>query len=251
MFADLSTAEVHSALDGCCARLLDQAQIAEPPVDCFALAKGLGIVVGIDSRQSGRARCVRLSASSSQGQEAIFIRPDPRAERRHWAVAHEIGEHHAHEIFSRLGVDPSSAPPQTRERLADALAKRLLLPTAWFMQVGAECDWSLTDLKNSFATASFELLARRLLDRAAPAIVTIFDQGRTSFRADNFSGRRTTPTALELRVWTRCRRTASTQAESDRALRTRCWAVHEAEWKREILLTEPSELDLEQTAPEF
>ncbi|MEA1952135.1 MAG: ImmA/IrrE family metallo-endopeptidase, partial [Planctomycetota bacterium] len=72
---------------------------------------------------------------------SILLRPDPRAERRQWAVAHEIGEHVAWRVFGRLGVDPREAGPDSRESVANQLAGRLLLPGEWFEADAVACGW--------------------------------------------------------------------------------------------------------------
>ena len=70
----------------------------------------------------------------------ILLRSDPRAERRQWALAHEIGEHAAHRVFLRLGVDFREVTANEREALANSMAGRLLLPTRWFAkEAAAQC----------------------------------------------------------------------------------------------------------------
>ena len=49
--------------------------------------------------------------------------------------------------------------------------------------------WDLLELKRRFATASHELIARRMLECRPAVIVTIFDQGRIAFRRGNLPGR--------------------------------------------------------------
>ena len=75
------------------------------------------------------------------------MRPEPRLERQQWAVAHEIGEHVAYHVFAHWGVDPREAAPNARETVANNLAGRLLLPTAWFAADAAACGWDLMALK--------------------------------------------------------------------------------------------------------
>ena len=114
------------------------------------------------------------------------MRPEPRLERRQWAVAHEIGEHVAYRVFLQWGVDPRETAPKAREAVANNLAGRLLLPTAWFAADGAACGWDLLALKARYRTASHELIARRMLECRPPVIISIFDHRRISFRRSNF-----------------------------------------------------------------
>jgi len=242
MLAELTHEEVAAALDAVVLEILDMAGVARPPVDAFAAAQRLGVVVAEDDRQQGRARFVRLNRRGvSPPQSTILLRPDPRPERRHWAVAHEIGEHAAARLFERLAIDPREADPIARERTANHLAGRLLLPSNWLTEDGPACSWDLWELKSRYATASHELIARRMLDFPQPVIITVYDNGRITLRRSNVSGRTPPPSPEE----TACRRAANETGQPQEAAAgthsVRAWPVHEAGWKREILRTEIEE----------
>jgi len=181
--SDYTTTEWTTALNECVADRLAENGVVGPPVDVLCLAARLGFLVVYDDRMDGRARRVQLHGYASDSATTILIRPEPRSERIQWSVAHEIGEHFVFDVWRRLGVEPDDLPPSERERTANALANRLLLPSPWFDDFGRECDWNLMELKSRFATASFELIARRMLEvDDVPAIVTIVDRQRLSFR---------------------------------------------------------------------
>ena len=55
--------------------------------------------------------------------------------------------------------------------MANNLAGRLLLPTAWFVADAAAENWDLIALKHRYATASHELIARRMLESIEPLAV--------------------------------------------------------------------------------
>ena len=126
------------------------------------LSKEFGIVVLQDARLQGRARRVRLSVGGPRTVAAVYIRPEPRPERRQWAVAHEIREHFARPRFWALGVEP------TKRLRSGATIRRTRLPNDCCCRrrgdapEGAACDWDLLRLKQCFATASHELIARRV-----------------------------------------------------------------------------------------
>ena len=86
------------------------------------------------------------------------------------AVAHEIGEHIAYRVFARWGADPVETAANAREQVANWLAGRLLLPTAWFAADGTACGWDLLALKARYNTASHELIARRMLECRPPVM---------------------------------------------------------------------------------
>jgi hypothetical protein len=242
MFAGLVQEELAAGLDAVAEKVLAEAGVKRPPVDAFAVARAVGITVALDDRQQGRARYVRLGGKRSVRPRAtILLRPDPRGERQHWAVAHEIGEHVAYRVFALLGVDPCEVVPQAREIVANQLAGRLLLPTAWFAADAAECGWDLLRLKARYATASHELIARRMLECRPPVIISIFDQRQLYFRRSNLPGRVPPPSAAEMQCWQEVHRCNRPQQTCDGLRSIQGWPVHEPGWKREILRTEVEE----------
>ncbi len=243
MIADLPAEQIRDALQRMADVLLDEAEIMAPPVDARVLADRLGLVVANDGPSETRARFVRLGAAASAAQPTIFLADEPRPERRHWALAHEIGEAHNHEVFTLLDADPRDAPPSAREAIANRLAGCLLLPRPWFAAAGADWDWDLYHLKRIFATASHELIARRMLEMAPPVIITLWDHDRPQWRRGNLGGRTppTTPAehaarraAHDLGRPTRCDASQLPDGVED----IRAWPIHEPNWKREIIRTQ-------------
>jgi hypothetical protein len=246
MLPELTRHDLAAALAEVAAKLLEAAGITAPPVDAFAIAGACGLVVLSDDQQAGRARFVRLRRHApSFGQGSIFLRPDPRPERLQWAVAHEIGESRAGEVFRLLGARAGEAPDGTRELVANALASHLLLPLEWFRADGPACRWDLPRLKRRYATASHELIARRMLEFDPPVIVTVFDQGRLTWRQWARAGRPPRLTAEERRCWQQAHDTGRSQRLNHQGLTMRAWAVHEPDWKREILRTELPDADFD------
>jgi hypothetical protein len=182
---------------------------------------------------------VRLATHTRAGPRgAILVRPDDRSERRQWAVAHEIGEHFAARVFDALAVDRREVTPAAREAVANQLAGRLLLPTAWFGADAAACGWDLAALKQIYTTASHELIARRMLEFPPPVVVTVFDQGQITFRRGNGHGRPPPLAPLERRCWERVHATGEKCLCTAGGRGVAGWPVHEPGWKREILRTE-------------
>jgi hypothetical protein len=240
MLSGLTREEIAAGLDAVVADLLVQAGVAGPPVDSRAVARALGLAVAEDQAQQSRGRYACLHPPRSRPQPAIFVRPEPRGERRHWAVAHEIGEHAAARVFAQLGVGPEETSPKTREAIANQMAGRLLLPTEWFAADCGECGWDLLALKRRYATASHELIARRMLELPVAAIVTIFDQGTLHFRQSNVPGRVPTLSLAERQCWEDCHARNRPHELVEGPSVVRGWPIHEEGWKREILRTEVS-----------
>ncbi len=242
MLAEITREELVAVLESVVMDLLAEGRVEQPPVDAVGLARSLGITVALDDQQQGRARFVRLGGHGRrQPRETILLRPDPRPERRQWAVAHEIGESAAYRVFDALGVDPREASVGAREAVANRLAGLLLLPGQWFSADASRCGWDLFELKRRFATASHELIARRMLEMPPPVIISIFDQGRTSLRKSNVPGRVPPLSTAE----TECRRIAHDcnrpHAAPDALQLVQAWPIHEDTWKREIIRAEVEE----------
>lgn len=242
MIADLPGEQVSNAIDCVAAEVLAEAGVVRPPVDVFSVAERLGLAVFRDVRTEVRARFVRLAGA----QPTIFLANEPRAERRQWAVAHEIGEHCTHRVFENLGLEPVGAPPGAREEIANQIAGRLLLPREWFVTVGANVDWDLFELKAKFATASHEMIARRMLAMPLPVIITLWDQGKLQWRRSNAMHRPAALTAVEHDTWqaahrlthpARCDGSELPEGVED----VRAWPIHEPQWRREIVRTQLSE----------
>ncbi len=216
MLPELTQDEFSAALDAVAASVIAVLGDVRPPIDALELASALNLAVAWDTEQQGRARLVRLRGfGNATAQGSILLRPDPRRERLQWAVAHEIGEVCAVQVFDHLGVDPREAPGGAREFVANQLVGRLLLPRDLFGNAGRGCNWDLPTLKTQFATASHELIARRMLDFPPRVVITIFDHGRRTFRRGNLSGRTPAPTAPEMAAWRAAYASGQPASESD------------------------------------
>jgi IrrE N-terminal-like domain len=234
MLSDISPCDLAAAIDGVVADVLCEAGVESPPVDALAVARRLGCQVAWDDSQPGRARIVRSAASSTQ-MVTILLRPEPRRERRQWAIAHEVGEQAAARVFARLALDPRACSADARERVANHFAGRLLVPQPWFEQQGRACRWDLFALKATFATASHELLARRMLEAGPTIVITMWDQGYVTLRAASAGYRPPPPHDVELQ----CRAAAIATGLPAHVLcelgDARGWPIHEPDWRREIV----------------
>jgi len=239
MLSEIAQEELASALDRVATSALLATGSDAPPVDPAALARALGFQVIVDHAQSQRARFVRLrDFGEEQSRGFIFIRPDPRAERMHWAVAHELGEALTAEVFAALTIDPAEAPSGAREKVANLLAGRILVPSVWFSEDARGCDWDLPALKRRYGTASHELIARRMLDFADGVIITVFDHDRKTFRRGNLPWRCPALTPAEQACQQQVHSLAAPVSSFDGQRRIQGWPVHEPDWKREILRME-------------
>lgn len=220
------------ALNAVADELLSEAGCSGPPIDALRMAGRLGVVVAFDSAQAARGRHKRLG-----GEPTIFLKPDSRPERLQWAAAHELGEVVACRVFARAASQLDEMAGTLRERVANLLASRLLLPGKWFVRDVRRVRGDIAELKARYQTASHELIAYRLLDLPEPSIVTIFDQGRATRRRSNFAGPLPGLLEVEVHCWREVHDTGRHCEMSRPRLVVQGWPVHEEGWKREILRT--------------
>ncbi|HYO24417.1 MAG TPA: ImmA/IrrE family metallo-endopeptidase [Lacipirellulaceae bacterium] len=249
MLAESPVDQIRDALEQTAVEVLAEAGIGAPPVDMFKLAARLGLTVARDGWGETRARFVQLGGPPGPARPTILLADEPRVERRHWALAHEVGEYAAHRVFAELGVDPAEPAEGAREAVANRLAGCLLLPRRWFLADGYAVDWDLFELKSIYATASHEMIARRMLEMPPRVIVTMWDQGRQAWRRGNGSCGRPAPlTTPERDAWriahgvgepARCDPGDLPEEISD----VRAWPVHEPHWKREFARMAIQDLD--------
>ena len=219
-----------AVVDTVVSELLEEARIDGPPIDTFELANRLDFSVGWDDCQRGRGRCVHLKGSpGSEPTVAALLRSDPRPERNQWALAHEIGEQAASRVFARLDMHPAEAPPARREAVANCMAGRLLVPSAWFAEDGRLFGWDLFELKSRYATASHELIARRMLACDPPIVIGVYDHGGLTWRQSN-AGYPPPVCPDEETARHSANETSATASYGG----VTAWPVHEPGWKREI-----------------
>ena len=226
-------------LDEAAEELLESAKWNGRPVDAVALARRIGLTVARDDKLRGRARYARLAIGRGRARGVIFVGQADRPERLQWAVAHELGEMAAHRVFQQAAIAPDRDQPGLREQLANELARRILLPRRPFEAAARKANWDLMELKETFPSASHELIARRMLDLPSPALITVFDHGRVHWRRTN---QPVSPPPLSPDEQALMQQVHQSQAYHE--LRTddvliRAWPIHEPGWKREILRTEP------------
>jgi hypothetical protein len=229
--------ELTGVLDETVAAILRRGGVKRPPVDAVELARRLGYHVLWDDRQIGRARVAAVRGGPGRWpRPAIFLRREPRPERIQWAVAHEIGEQLTAEVCRRLRIDGAELA-DGREQIASALATRLLLPGKWFSRDAVEFNFDVPQLKARYATASHELVARRLLDLPTPVLITIFDHGRLELRRWNQRQRSPPVSHVEQQLWQRAHESGEATGNPGPP-RIDVWPIHEPGWKREIMRLE-------------
>ena len=224
MREDLTRDEVIAVIDRTVEELLERANVQAPPVDALALAQShLGLTLTFDRRPSQR------------GPRPNHPRPEPSAERQQWTAAQAIGEHFKAALLGCLGIDPREKQALTGESLTNLFAPRLLVPGAWFAADAPAADYDVPQLKARYRSATYEVVAMRLLDLPEPCIITVVDNDHVHRRRSN--------------AWRVRRELAPAERECQRYVNyysrpktvraggwtVQGWPVHQSDWKREIL----------------
>jgi hypothetical protein len=82
-----------------------------------------------------------------------------------------------------------------------------------------------------------------MLDFEPPVIITVFDHARITWRRWARAGRPVRLTTEERRCWQAAHETGRSQRRLHPGMTLRAWAIHEPDWKREILRTELPDAD--------
>jgi len=163
--------EVSELLDRIVEDLLAACDISRPPVNPKKIAHKLGIVYS-EADLAGR----RGQSYRRRGRQHVEVHHPDRAERKNFALAHEIME---------LELKKVLEDPRECHRWANLGASFLLMPTPWFREECLRSNFDLAELKNAFSTASWEVVALRTLS-FSESLITIVDEGRVTRRKSSY-----------------------------------------------------------------
>ncbi|MGL4549802.1 MAG: hypothetical protein ACRC33_01335 [Gemmataceae bacterium] len=209
MSDDLTREDLYAAVDELIDDTLDDAR---PPFDALAVARRLGVTVKVPTGTAGR--------------------------RLQFLAAQAVGAHLKPIVLRRLGIE---GRPMLGASVADAVASRLLVPTAWLVPEARASGYDLLALAAVFQTAGPELIAWRLLDLDAPCAITVIDNGRVEKRRANAFRPPRELTSAELACRLAVHRTSRPATVREDGWTAQGWPVHEVDWKREILRAVPDE----------
>lgn len=218
--------DVDDLLGGFVEALLSEAGIDRPPVRPALIAEELRLQCCGRRDLPTRGKIVRTRHAA-----IAVLRPEPRAERSHWTLAHEVGEFLMPHIERHVDVPVDSV---SREWLADRFASLLLVPPGWFERDCSIHRFDLPALKELYSTASHEVLARRMLDADVPTIISVFDHGQLKWRLPPVRNRLL---PIEIDAQRVVHRDSRPTELSTGPYRAQAWPIHEADWKREIIRT--------------
>jgi hypothetical protein len=182
---DFSQEELLEAVDRLVNGLLERAGVNEPPVSALEIAEThLGIpievVEPVEADERGRPRPRARPAGSG-----IFLTPDMTEEQRQKTAADGIARSLLPDIFRKLDLIPGTENKQFASQVRGLVVARLLVPNKLLRASLKECRYDLLAMKKSFATATMEMIALRLLDLDEPCVISIVDDGVVAIRRGN------------------------------------------------------------------
>jgi|GEM_PF-3568316 len=189
----------------------------EAPVNPAEIARSLGLQVQFEDLPAD------VRGFILEDSKVIVVNANDRQERQNFTIAHEIGELRK----------PKKMAVLRREKWADEFAAELLLPHHLFIDFGRQFGWDLAKLKELFCTASWEVIARRVL-KYHNCVITIVDNGKVYFRRGSGMKFPSKLMAEEIEAIE-----SNSQVISDQCC-VRCWSVVE-ETERVFLMTETVE----------
>lgn len=180
---DFSQEELFDAIDRLVNTLLERAGVTTPPVDALHIAEEhLGISVTVvepTTEDEGRRRRPRRHGAG------IFLSPDMTPEQQHRAAADGVARALMPDILRRLDIVPGTENRQFATHLRGLIIGRLLIPTRMLRSAASRCKWDVLALQATFATATTEAVALRLLDLDEPCVIAIVDDGVVATRRGN------------------------------------------------------------------
>ncbi len=189
----------------------------EAPVNSVDIARSLGLQVRFEDLPAD------VRGFFLENSNVIVVNAKDRQERQNFTIAHEIGELRK----------PKKMAALRREKWADEFAAELLLPHHLFVEYGRHAGWDLAKLKELFCTASWEVIARRVL-KHHNCVITIIDNRKVYFRRGSGMKFPSKLMAEEIEAIE-----SNSQVISDQCC-VRCWSVVE-ETERVFLMTETVE----------
>lgn len=204
-------------------------------INAKELAESLGFVIVPYEKKS--------KGITIEGVNFIFYNEKERLERQHYSIAHELLERHLiNENLNQLKL--GKITKEELHKIANDYTRYILLPENSFEKNAMKLNYNLFSLKETFITASHELIARRLLD-IGNFIITIIDNNNIYLRKSATISIPQNLTALEKKAYELALTTNQYYYIEDYLddtkqtfLKTHSYPIIEKEFKRVILIGE-------------
>ena len=194
---EFTTEELFDTIDTQVRELLARHGNGEPPVDAVGLLQSaFGFQVNIeqdedepDAMESATSRYVRLRGGNTpprrRNARELVLRETMSEGAKHHAAARAMAKEMIPGVLAKLGVTPGVEQKSATNQLVGLIAPRILLPKRAFEIAARKCNSDLGRLKETFATAGFEMIALKLLEQDEICVIAIVDDGTVGLRRSN------------------------------------------------------------------
>lgn len=184
---EFTTEELMEAIDRVVLQLLQEAGIDEPPVPTIDLLQHqFNYTIAFQEEEEDEdPHLARYKRPPRKQSRQLMLNPAQSDEGQSVAAARACAREMLPGILKRLGVVQGSDNRSVQNSLVSLIAPRLLLPGRWFEKSSRRANYDLIRIHEEFSTATFEMIAVRLLDFEDPMIISIVDDGAIALRKSN------------------------------------------------------------------
>jgi len=191
--SDFTAEDLFDAIDRIVRDLLEREGIEEPPVDAVALAQHAFHLTVTEAEEEGEPQYG--DRPPRRRSKEIVLRMEQSEAGRNAVCARACAKELLPTLLTKLGVAPGTENRSAQTSLIATVVPRLLLPSKWFEKDARRAGFDLFEIKERYSTATYEMIALRLLDLDEPIVIAIVDDGAVATRRGNRSqaGRTLTP----------------------------------------------------------
>lgn len=243
--SDFNQEELFDTIDRAIHQLLKQHQLEEPPVDAIELVQtAFGYPVReLDPEEEAElaARGQAMRPARRRNREIVF-NSALGVESRNILCARAIARELIPRVLTKLGVSEGTENRSASVQLVGLMTARILLPTRWFEREAPRQGYDLWELKEVFESASYEMIALRLLDLEEPCIIAIIDDGEVGGRKGNRMPATKKLTPTEQKCLEKVSELGEPQTVRSESWTVRGWPIPTGPFNRIILRSVPEEL---------
>ena len=200
--SEFSAEELFDAIDREVLDVLERHNLDGPPVDAEALAQDefdLLVREATDEDQAPQPGRFGPRPARRPGFREVVIRPEATDQARQLICAKACAREIVPRVFTRLKAPFDRDNRSANAQVVGFIMPRLLLPTRWFRRDARKLQFHVLELRDIYATATYEMVAQRLLDIADddPVVVAVADDGSVVYRKANQGSPGRTLTAAE------------------------------------------------------
>ncbi len=242
---EFTAEDLFEATDRVVVNLLTRHGITEPPVDAMSLAKEefhLLVRFAEEEDEPGTRGRFGDRPRPRPRKNEIVLRPEAPDEVHQTVCARACARLLVPVILEKLGVLPGTENRGAEKSLVGLVSPRLILPTRWFERDARRANSDVAVLQQRYRTATYEVIAWRLLDLEEACVVSVVDQGEVTARKGNRAPAGRQLQAEEQKCLDRIRDSGEAQTVRGEGWTARGWPVPTGPFDRILLRAVPNEI---------